>query len=124
MRTVKYFIIVPDAFGRANKFKTEKRKGSLKEFYLALLPYDFYNVIPPLNILNQILQDVEEDEWGQKSYYPIGTGLTWEPFVLALDEYEELKDELVMSPALQYSEPALPAWVQSPRDWAQWQRSV
>ena len=119
-----FCIVVPDAFGRANKFKTEKRNSSLKDFYLVLLPYDFYNVIPPLNILNQILQETEEDESGEKLYYPIGACVNWEPFVLTSDEYEELRDELFTSPNLQYKEPVLPGWVQSPRDWAQWQRSV
>src|SRR5262245_23511520 len=66
-----------------------KRQGTLVDFVLDILYLmEETGVIPPINVLNQVLQS-GGDSGG------MGPGTTWKPFQIDEPEYEELVQDLL-----------------------------
>jgi hypothetical protein len=76
-------------------------------------------LLPPLEILNAILQ---REEWGSEHDFgpshPIGSGLSWEPFSLTSEDFRELCRQLEPD----YLLVDTPASITTPEAWEFWQR--
>jgi len=87
MRFIKYDLS-PEAHGSDDKFI--KKEGTVADLILdtgMLMGTEFDKVIPPISVLNRILQ---------KGYYPRAG--EWDPIEISQEEYIELIEHLVSLP--------------------------
>ncbi len=106
MKKFDYEVLSPIGLGIA------KKTGTLKEL-LENIPYlMIHKIIPPLKVINYILQTGKYDAG-------MSGGCTWEPFQINNEEYEELTKSLIASDK-KYTKDEPPDWVENYSEWHIW----
>jgi hypothetical protein len=107
MRTLKYELLPPVGDG------TLERSGSLEDLVLGI-PYLLVSgLIPPLNVLNEVLKAGGVDAG-------MSGGCRWQPFEITPTEYDELVRSLTDDPARGFKSVDTPDWVKTDSDWTIW----
>ncbi len=105
MKTVQYTI--GPQMGQPKPYNTS---GSLTVFLSECIGVIENKLIPPFQILNQIL----------KSGADLNRNCQWQPFELDEQDYRELVLDLLISPASCYEQVTPADWVSTPKDWYYW----
>lgn len=93
--------------------ETISTEGDLLQF-VQDIPYLFtFNLIPPINVLNDIFKSGLEDAG-------MSGGCQWEPFEINQDEYDELIISLQNLSKNNYKVVFAPKWVKTKTDWHIW----
>jgi hypothetical protein len=111
MRQVTY-TLVPDSGAAVGTGWTPKT-APLDEFLLDAQDILYHQNIPPLDILNQMLN----------RGYAIRTA-EWEPFEIDEEEYEEVVAALVQDEARQLRRYSPPSDCSTPEQWQEWLASI
>lgn len=104
---INYVLLPPIGTDRLRKI------GSLTDLVRAIPNLIFLNVIPPLNILNQVLRTGREDAG-------MSGGAEWEPFEANSEEYKTLVEDLESYPERSYHFVQPPSEITNFEEWWQW----
>jgi hypothetical protein len=105
MRTVR-FEVLP-----AVSDETALREGTLADFLESVPTVLQFGVIPPLHVLNNLLQRGSIDAG-------MSGACRWEPLLVDTTNWSELRAALETGDRYEYVEP--PSWVQTYDDWQVW----
>jgi hypothetical protein len=93
----------------------ERQQGTLVDLLQAMPGLRSADIVPPLDIVNDMLSKGREDAG-------MSGGCEWEPFAITQSEWDEVVTSLTSDGAMRFEQP--PDWVRSADDWYAWDMVV